>query len=124
MKEKKHKDKYHFVILLYKYDEDRPTKNVDAKNKYLGKNPEAGNIFVVRNKKCRCDCGESNEWTDVEMRKKNARIQGGEDAEAHVFPWAVLIENMMEDDKKMTCGGTLISKRYELQKLLMKPFNI
>ena len=74
MKEKKHKDKYHFVILLYKYDEDRPTKNVDAKNKYLGKNPEAGNIFVVKNdKKCRCDCGESNEWTDVEMRKNKLK---------------------------------------------------
>ena len=51
MNEKKHKDKYHFVILLYKFDEKRPTKNVNAKNKYLGKTPEAGNIFVVKNEK-------------------------------------------------------------------------
>ena len=38
---------YHFVVLLYKYDEDDEDMNVDVENRELGKNPEAGNIFTV-----------------------------------------------------------------------------
>ena len=41
------KGTYHFVILLYKYDMDDEDMNVDVENRELGKNPEAGNIFMV-----------------------------------------------------------------------------
>ena len=41
------KGTYHFVVLLYKYDEDDEDMNVDVENRELGKNPEAGNIFMV-----------------------------------------------------------------------------
>ena len=41
------KGTYHFVILLYKYDENDEDMNVDVENRELGKNPEAGNIFMV-----------------------------------------------------------------------------
>ena len=49
MKERRPKLKYHFVILLYKYNEFSYLKNVNVRTKYLGKTPEAGNIFIVRN---------------------------------------------------------------------------
>ena len=35
------------VILLYKYDESAPNENVDVDARTLGKDPVAGNIFLV-----------------------------------------------------------------------------
>ena len=40
--------KDNFVVLLYKYDPSKPTKNFDPNSMQLGRNPEAGNIFVTK----------------------------------------------------------------------------
>ena len=60
---------HHLVLLLYKFDKENPTKNFQKEARIFAKQPEAGNIFIVKNPEG-CTCG---------VRKGGRRIVGGEE---------------------------------------------
>ena len=60
---------HHLVLLLYKFDKENSTKNFQENSRTFGKQPEAGNIFIVKNPEG-CTCG---------VRKGGRRIVGGEE---------------------------------------------
>jgi len=102
--------KDNFIVLLYKYDPSKPTKNFDPNSMELGRNPEAGNIFVTGKVTClgnpkKCSCGVLN--------NENLRIIGGEVAPEYVYPWMVQLEMIFKDNKTDRCGGTLITDRFK-----------
>ena len=58
---KEYRNPHHLVLLLFKFDKEKPNKNFKEESRIFGKQPEAGNIFIVKNPEkevpLSCSCG-------------------------------------------------------------------
>ena len=125
-------EKRNLTILLYKCDQNIPTKNVDLHNVKLNKKPLAGNIFEVESPNFSdddyigeeeegCSCGLLNKWASMPPSAGNKvakrKIIGGQLYQPNLFPWLTYLVSIFQENnsgKKYVgshCGGTLISDR-------------
>ena len=75
---------HHLVLLLYKFDKENSTKNFQENSRTFGKQPEAGNIFVLQNPEKGvspgCSCGRVKKVDEPKINErvtKGQRIVGG-----------------------------------------------
>ena len=101
---KEFKEPHHIVFLMYKFDKENPTNNFQEESKIFGKQPEAGNIFIVKNPEeeltesgpgVRCSCGRARKPDDPKINEritKGRRIIRGEEVDPVRQPFCKYFE--------------------------------